>query len=565
LPKLNENASIFSGWPVDAPFISRLPSRDTILSASVTELSYIDQGDYIKGGFSNFSNVTMKSLYEVARKFGVEEFRIPGLDDFSINLTNLEGLPPAQLVLKLASETVREILDESFSSMGSIPVAGWVIDLIWNVADVLWTFVLMVKELDDPIYAPQVALEYSKDRDEDATNRALDYTSSNDWTDVFLPLRIPEGFKRKTVKYEMSGIEAWLVYPYGGTDFSNSLAVMPGYPQVFAEFQIAKYIKKGPQLPGVARARYVGGPPAMNMGSLFPSTQQLGLSMWSMVRNNSANAFKIDANRIETAWNDWFLALIDYIDWTEKRSDPPDQKAQVSNWLSRFTSIGLYGNDRFNLWSESGLRKNDAFLEFLEARFGTPGFMFPMVDVWQTSSDKNAPMTRMPGHYFVSWLPAIKFFLRDYMTALVEQFSKTLTIAYVGPDFPALKNPKIKQTWKEFRALLLNHSARANVELELIPDQEYRSAMAQAQSKPLLDITAPPPPPGALDIVSVPYIQPQYPTPPPLPGSGEEPVSRRRFRRSQAAMLAIMVGGAAAWKGPELVQMALRAIRGRRG
>lgn len=569
MPLLNENAPVFAGWPVDQSFVSELPDRDTLIAAATSEFFEVTQADFVKGGFENFANAVMKAIYEISKTWGVEEFRIPGLEDFSIDLSRLSGLPPAQLAAELASQVIHQTLDAVFAAVGAVPIAGWMIDIIWGVVDTIWIFVTMYRETNKE--PPGRAIEYSKSTDEDITNRVLDFSSSNNWTDVFLPMRAPDGFKSDTVIYETSNVEAYHVLPYGGQDF-NGLAVMPGFPKVFADFQIGKYSRpRARPLSGDPDPRDVGQGPAMNMGSLVPSTQQLGFSMWSMVRKNSPNAFKIDPDKINLAWNDWFYALIDYIKWLAKEQDPPDHKAQRLNWLARFTTMGWYEDGNLSMWPESGLKDNEAFANFFFDRFGSTGYMFPAFQYWfegefdiDPEKRQNAPNSKIPGAYFVSWLPAIKFFMHDYGRAVLDQFTKTLTIAYVGPDFPALKNPAIKRNWEEYRKLLLSHSARNQVELDLIPDQEYRNAMAQAQSQPIWDLTAAPSGPGSFDIVPAPYIPPEFPVPPSGPGVPGTPRRRRRFARSEAAMLAIMAGSAAAWKGPELLRMASRAVQRRR-
>lgn len=576
MPLLNENDAPFLGWDVVGDFSSRLPSRQEIENAVTSKFFELTTNDYFADSWNNFAESAMKTVFRIAETWGVEEFRIPGIEDFSINLKQLQGLSPAQMVVQLTKQVVRQTLDLVFDTIGAIPIVGWIVDIAWNVAETIWTFVELFREQAQP---PALAVQYTRDSDDRVTNEAIETARSNDWTRVFMPMAQPNGFDRTSVAFDHSGVEAWYISPRGNVD-SSALAIMPGFPRAFGEFQIGKYVqpRKHP-LPGDPAPRDIGFGPAANLGSFVPSLQQTGFSMWSLARKNSANAFKLDADKLELAWSDWFQALIDYIKYEFDSSEPPDQKAQIVNWLARYTAMGWYQTNSsdgpfgsgLHLWEESGLASNERFAEFFDERFGSPGFMFPGFQFWNEGpfdpdpeKRNNASNAPIAGSYFVSWLPGIKFFLRNYRKALIDQFTKTLTVAYVGPDFPALKNPSVRKSWEDHRKLLLSHSARANVELDLIPDQAYANAMAQAQSQPFWDITASPTPQsGIVDLVPAVPVPPEFPVPPSIPSPGAKR-RRRAFSRAEAGMLALMVGGATAWKGPELVQMASRAIARRR-
>jgi hypothetical protein len=62
---------------------------------------------------------------------------------------------------------------------------------------------------------------------------------------------------------------------------------------------------------------------------------------------------------------------------------------------------------------------------------------------------------------------------------------RTLLVAYVSRDDPAFRNdPQLREQLVTNRGLLLKHNARWQVDLERVPDADYRAALLQATPGP---------------------------------------------------------------------------------
>lgn len=99
------------------------------------------------------------------------------------------------------------------------------------------------------------------------------------------------------------------------------------------------------------------------------------------------------------------------------------------------------------------------------------------------------------------------------------------------------------QRWQENRAKLLQSSAVRDVELDLIPDNIYRTQVEQSQKQGAWSISAAPDS-GTISDVAVPADKPVYPQPP-FPGGSRTEEEETWFQRYGIYLLgAAVLGGA---------------------
>ena len=103
----------------------------------------------------------------------------------------------------------------------------------------------------------------------------------------------------------------------------------------------------------------------------------------------------------------------------------------------------------------------------------------------------------------------VKYIIEEKWRTRLRPTLQSIVCAYVPPGAPALAaDVSLRNYHEDMRKLLLGHPARREVELDMIPDPEYRAAMAQAQMHGAFDMVAP----GAAVLGEG--------MPPDLPGSG---------------------------------------------
>jgi hypothetical protein len=261
-------------------------------------------------------------------------------------------------------------------------------------------------------------------------------------------------------------------------------------------------------------------------GDILPSLQQLGLTLWSMVRTGNANAFKVDQNTIAGEWETYFASLVDYYNLYAAKGGwegPTGNDRQKAFAIKEMAVIGV-----MNTGPQTGTIPAGAIRTWGVAE-NVPGFH----DFVRELAGHNAPGAfiknppknlRFTGAGFeqewqITYGALVRFMVQDQLRACYNRFLKTIVVAYVDDSFPAISGPgaapMMKARWQENRAKLLQSSAVKQVELDLIPDAGYRALVEQSQKQGGWSIAAPPTP-GYLDEVAAYPDIPVHPHAPPL-------------------------------------------------
>jgi hypothetical protein len=511
----------FLDFGVGTEFLTHLPPTSSFAAAELDKLFAISETEFASLSMSNFSDLSIRSLFGVANNWGVESFRLEGVGNFMTGLIELVKQSPGAQMDQLAQAAVISALDISFGAIGAIPVVGWAINGAWQIARAIYMAIKQASEEEEDI--PLRAMGYDGDTDEYQSRRMLNRAETNDWTEIFLPAVRPSSFERISISWgqDKKGktLGGFLMSPTGTA--LGGLGVIPGMPLIVSSFQMAKWYKKykdrpkdyGQLPPGCVYAS--GTSRAQNLcnsvGDFLPSAKQMGFTLWSMIRKNSATAFKIDHNRILSEWASFFETLIDYTDWLIGNSDYPDNSFQIAYWLQSFTTAASCASGTGKCFPSSLTKNipgfNHSFLSTLDGSRG----------VWRK------PLTTK-GKIAKGWLAShqalVEFFIRDQLKACFQNFLNTLTVAYVGPDFPAITaNAKLARKYEENRERLLAHSAVHDVEVDLIPDDYYRARVRQAQKVIGTRILAKASEPRALEGIAT--DKPPYPQPPPVEKSAK--------------------------------------------
>lgn len=519
----------FLDFSVGSVFTSHLPGADLLAAGELDQLFGVPVEDFAMQSFTNYADLSVRSIYQVARNWGVEEYRLEGIGNYALDLLSLGSLPYGVEAEQMLESSIIGALDLAFSVIGVVPVVGWILEGAYEVGKTIADVVQLFKDEEEEIALP--ALNYSASLDQQQCDRMLEVVKKNDWTRIFQPSVIPNDFEGQLIEFgtDRDGVvlHGYAVRPVAAQSQEiNGFGVLPGLPQVFGNIQLpAYYPQKKRPLPGERPSGWGQKPPfcavsyygskkisadlCHNIGDFLPSVRQLGFGLWSMVRTNSATAFKIDQNAIMDTWQDFFAALIDYIEWQgdkDGKNSNAFQRSWVAQQFSTAASCGsLNGDYRCTVWSHLG--DIPGFADFLlEQTSDTPPGMFfrPRAGRGLTTPRGNL----LPGH-FVTYYALVAYFMRDQLRACKDNFLKTVTVAYVDETFPAIRNNvMMRRVWDENRRRLLEHPARMEVELDLIPDDEYRGAMERAQRFGGLQLTSAV---GPLELEAIPADIVPYP------------------------------------------------------
>lgn len=163
-------------------------------------------------------------------------------------------------------------------------------------------------------------------------------------------------------------------------------------------------------------------------GQWLPSARNQAAWLWSsMMKNRGPLRFAVHCEAIANAWAEYILKLRWYVEH------------DVSNRYVRSSARSL-----------------------LAKPFG-----------WGTEATKKAHEWGQPER----WTPVHGArVLRARQLAALD----TLTCAYVGPGAGALADVEVRERWEQRRRDLLTHNARRLVDLDGVPDREYRDALRRA-------------------------------------------------------------------------------------
>lgn len=554
---------IESGVSGFSDFQSHLPSDETLRNESILELEGHSVSRSAFNSWKNYRDLSLRSIYNVATTQGIEELRLPNVASY---FEMIPTVSPQSLSINFDLSSPLGVVDLAFQAIGAVPVVGPIVRLAYEVGITIFNLANAFKD-GGPDARP--AIEYTEEADSDKSQEILDKIVDLDWTDIFLPLSVPGSPSVSKVDYANSEIDGQLFR----FSTSGGYGVVPGVPRVTGFYQIGNWPPhKFADGQWHKLTKIVGDPypygwgPRIRAGDVLPSVEQLGFSLWSMVRKNSPNAFRVDIQKLFTVWTDYYDGISDYIDWLIDKGG--DDKLNLAAGLSFETQCGTYVPSGF---------EEQRDLRFFRKEHTTPGFVSKgcIVDREETynlSGFNSTVMCDLAKQYVPTWHPTkgvrrqphtayyilygslINFVLNNFYKAVIDNFCKTLTVAYVDETYPLIKNDsRIRDVWEDSRRKLLDHPARYDVELDMIPDDAYRSQMAIAQKLGATGLQLATYKPGHLDL-GLPDIKPPIPQPPTTP-------SPRRPKGAGAILLAGGAGALAYWKRDEIARWWSQAMR----
>lgn len=366
-------------------------------------------------------------------------------------------------VIERVSELAQELIGSLINAIGSIPVAGWIIEALYDVINAIVIIVKLVKaqKAEDP-EAEYEAAQFNPQLDMDMANLSILglIRSSQDWTPIFLPRGVGRNtsYGERFWSAKLTGNLGRRIGTRGTKD--GWIGYIPGTSVIDQGWEIQS---RG----GNALFR--------NLGSLLPTARDMSMLCWAQVdggssggKTGSPSMFTVDADGAMRIWQQF---LFDLRMWLREGDTKLSEK-------TRRAFVDGVGRDVYG-WAKWDTPFND------KKEYDNFG-------INQSNPVKELKRLRK----------------RQYA------FLNNIDVAYVGPGYGALKGvhaDDIRNRWDKNRKKLLQHSARCLVDASNIPDVEYRLAMESAQEncvpqhigtltskyEPLVPGAQEPPPPGA--------------------------------------------------------------------
>ena len=312
------------------------------------------------------------------------------------------------------------------------PIAGFVVKLVWGVGKFIRNIVKLVK--DDDYGEAKVlypASTFAPWLDNSVLNGIIgDMRTTRDWTRLFCPPRMGQGIAGNDFYVRTIGSGQREIFrDFGRTDAGQSIDWLSSGWTGFVPGTAV--LHQGTRLRSTISVSEIGS-------QLLPSPQNLLFWVWKEVtgkgRDVSPTLYTIDSKMLGDSWAGY---ISDY-----------------HVWLSETDKIGT--------------ASKEAILKYYNGKKGAKIFG------WGTKIDfgGDAEMDR--------YQPVKEAkILRKRQMAYLD----TLMCAYVDESYIAISSDsQLRARWDQRRRQLLEHPARCDVDLDVVPDKDYREELERRRS-----------------------------------------------------------------------------------
>lgn len=275
--------------------------------------------------------------------------------------------------------------------------------------------------------------------------RIWEATANLDWTPIFRP---PLGMW--TLSENPSGLHALnsgVLILGGRTGYrwhrdGDAIGVIPGVGATVLDYEVA-----------TGRGLLNPFDSSFSAWTSQPASALIGAMVWRMLNVAGPDMYRIYPRGISGLWERYFEGARSFAEKLWNGTDGQPKNRAVARSIAHW-SRWLDNQDPGTLGNPPSAK-----------RHGVYGSKFSTSSVGIKS-------------------PSLEALVATFLDNLQLEQAKTLdtiVCAYVGPNYPALNDPDLALKHDQNRRALLRHKAVKSVELDLIPDADYRAAVAQAQ------------------------------------------------------------------------------------
>lgn len=332
------------------------------------------------------------------------------------------------------AESVEVGMGIALDAMQSIPVVGFVVKLIRTIGEITVRVVHIVRE-NRRKYSREAKIEQSE-FDPFVDTGAVDRLIANvyhtrDWTLAFMPPASGVLATSYTQPFWTPAIEG------GGRAFVGTDAIEGAYGYV----PNTTYLHQAVEMLGKQHTFF-------DPGVFLPSVRNQLIGMWSMLGRNEPTLYTVNATKIADVWQNYLFELRRAIE--ENRQIPNGAKRQTIDGLREGRQPGSSDMEYRFGWDSYGTDRPDYGLDRVGRYKGWPNIRLGA-----------KPLTGA-----------------DVLARRQYAYLDTLTCAYVDESFAAIKETQmLRIRWEDRRRQLLEHDARYLVDLDMVPDAEYRKEL----------------------------------------------------------------------------------------
>lgn len=416
----------------NAPVFSVAQGKYTAQAAEIFQLS----SQVALGNIVSNVGMPMKSMFDVilkAMEIDVRKEFSAGLKAGGRNLIEAwkaiqDGGETGAAVAEVTTDTTVGVAVDVASI---IPVAGWVIKIAWTIGKTVTKLVKFAKETDaykdvENFHPPTT---FNPQMDNMVLNAVLDDVfGKRDWSRRWGPPRLGQG-QGTTEDFRVLSLEG------GGFEIVRKQGYEDG---VQIDWNAAGWLGMIPGAPFLHQGVQFRNNEVFDMGDiLLPSARQVLLWLWGTVLGHKSTVtpsmWCVDTAPLR-AWTGYIYDLHTFI------HDHLSAKRSVKEKIMRY----------YNKRGEQEV-------------FGWGTDVKPKENEWE----KYLPYKRA-----------------ETLRARQMGFLDTLMCAYVDDSYAAIKkDDAMKSRWDERRRQLLEHPARCDVDLDNVPDSEYRYALIDSGAK----------------------------------------------------------------------------------
>jgi hypothetical protein len=453
--RVDIDSEIFAGFnPLDQYVSPMMSSKVSSIRTKYTRNLLLQQQ------WEAFGRTTRSAAGIIALETGIPPWAVDGMRTL---FSELRKVPP---VADLVSEVLRGIPKIVGTSVLEAFAAVPYVRLVVNLGIATARLVQAAKGQAEKDRVPEERqLVYDRGEDTKSAQEVLLMVREGDFTTIFSPPLVGE-WEEHPITWTLGGTNAqgrrfslkrWMVDEHIG------VGCLPGMSEQEGWYEYAFRVD-APWTLGVVSNFAT---PVTTLGSTHPSVRQLAATAWQMINKPSVQMFQLEPDLIIQRWEAYFASLCEFGLRSGGGTDTASTQLGFQAWkmcsvsevhrLERHHPIG-YPKSRFSGFSR----------RFLESvKDPDPMLRYKGIDgpYW--------PMTRVVRK------------LVERQKARMRPTLGTITCAYVPEDAPALREDSALASYhQEMRRLLLEHPARCDVELDLIPEGDsYRAAMDAAQRR----------------------------------------------------------------------------------
>lgn len=472
MPKILPNDPLLSGFDAASTALNLPALFGPEWGANGTVPGFAKNA-YAKANYDQWSAITGRVIGGIGMREGVPEWNIAGFGRFFQKLPTVTPSDVATMAIRGTAKVVSYALAEASTS---VPILGWVVELGLGAYEAIKAAIEWNKKAPRP---PGEAVEFDVSGNESFAQLLLSMSADADWTDIFRPPSTSGVWSARRVAWNPGGAgEGWAF----GTRNDLGRGIIPGLAECVGTLEANDFFVNY-QFPDRSPSPLFGAeydiPPLATTGALRPSSRQMAMLLWETVMKPSVQMFRIDPYSLVTQWHDYYMGLAEFAETLKT-----DKGVENAGFLE--VSRGKNPKTPYN---EAAIATT--FLSFVAQPDGSVRFLTPdNVPKYDTSvqiatAPKGVSLDRLVevigADLTYTYADLVKYVAKLHIDRSMAALS-TLVCAYVPEDAALLRaSGAHKEKWHEMRARLLNHDAVERVELDLIPDDEYRAAVSQAQ------------------------------------------------------------------------------------